>query len=197
MQIAFTGDVMLGRLVNKVLCKGKFTYVRGDTLDIIRTADLSLINLECVISSIGKQWNRTFKMFHFRAHPNAINVLKAADIDYVSLANNHVLDYETEALLDMLDLLDKNQIKHSGAGRNLKEAMKPAIITIKESGSKSDNDESRSGNSSRDNSIRIGIVSLTDNEPGWEATKSSAGINYIPINLKKRESQEKKKRCKK
>jgi poly-gamma-glutamate capsule biosynthesis protein CapA/YwtB (metallophosphatase superfamily) len=101
------------------------------------------------------------------------------------------LDYETEALLDMLDLLDKNQIKHSGAGRNLKEAMKPAIIPIKDSGSKSDNDESRSGNSSRDNSIRIGIVSLTDNEPGWEATKGSAGINYIPINLKKRESQEK------
>lgn len=27
------------------------------------------------------------------------------------------------ALLDMLDLLDKNQIKHSGAGRNLEEAM--------------------------------------------------------------------------
>jgi hypothetical protein len=37
-----------------------------------------------------------------------------------------VLDYETEALLDMLEILDKNQIKYSGVGRNLKEAMKPA-----------------------------------------------------------------------
>ena len=78
MQIAFTGDVMLGRLANKVLYKDKFTYIWGDTLDIIRTADLSLINLECVISSIGKQWNRTFKVFNFRTHPNAINVLKGS-----------------------------------------------------------------------------------------------------------------------
>lgn len=98
MQIAFTGDVMLGRIANKVLYKDKFTCVWGDTLDIIRTADLSLINLECVISSIDKQWNRTFKVFNFRNHPNTINVLKAADIDYVSLANNHVLDYETSII---------------------------------------------------------------------------------------------------
>jgi hypothetical protein len=55
MQIAFTGDVMLGRLLNKMLCKDNFTYVWVDTLAIILAANLSLINLECVISSIGNQ----------------------------------------------------------------------------------------------------------------------------------------------
>lgn len=202
MQIAFTGDVMLGRLINKVLCKENSTYVWGDTLPIILAANLSLINLECVISSIGKQWNKTLKMFHFRAHPNAINVLKAGHIEYVSLANNHVLDYETEALLDMLEILDRNQIKYSGAGINLKEAMKPAILTVNDSRSKKEeNDGSgvsavgrHNGSSgSNNNSIRIGIVSLTDNEPEWEATESSAGINYIPINLRKRVSGKGKK----
>ena len=128
MKIAFTGDVMLGRLVNSVLSNDKFTYVWGDTLNVIRAADLSLINLECVVSSVGKEWDKTFKVFHFRAHPEAINVLKVAGIDYVSLANNHVLDYDNEALIEMLDLLDKNEIRHSGAGRNLKEAMEPAIL---------------------------------------------------------------------
>ena len=90
--------------------------------------DLSLINLECVVSSVGKEWDKTFKVFHFRAHPEAINVLKVAGIDYVSLANYHVLDYDNEALIEMLDLLDKNEIRHSGAGRILKEAMEPAIL---------------------------------------------------------------------
>ena len=117
---------MLGRLVNSVLSKSNYAYVWGDTIDIIRNADISLINLECVIASTGTEWNKTFKLFHFRSHPEAIEVLKAASIDYVSLANNHTLDYDIEALIEMLNLLDKNKIAHSGAGRDLNEAMKDA-----------------------------------------------------------------------
>jgi hypothetical protein len=44
---------MLGRLVNSVLSNDKSTYVWGDTLNVIRGVDLSLINLECVVSSAG------------------------------------------------------------------------------------------------------------------------------------------------
>ena len=33
--------------------------------------------------------------------------------------------------------------------------------------------------------VKIGLVSLTDNEPEWEATENSPGINYIPIKLRK------------
>jgi len=68
LQLAIAGDVMLGRLVNTVLSKSNYAYVLGDTIDIIRNADLSLINLECVIASTGTEWNKTFKVFHFRAH---------------------------------------------------------------------------------------------------------------------------------
>jgi poly-gamma-glutamate synthesis protein (capsule biosynthesis protein) len=70
-------------------------------------------------------WNNTFKVFHFRAHPEAIDVLKAASIDYASLANNHTLDYDIKALND---LLDTNKIAYSAAGRNLKEVMKASVL---------------------------------------------------------------------
>lgn len=234
MKILFTGDVMLGRLLNNVLNWENYMYIWGDTLDIIRNADLSLINLECAISSKGKEWNKTFKVFHFRADPEAIEVLRTAHIDYVSLANNHVLDYDIEALLDTLDLLDENGIAHSGAGRNLKEAMQPAILELKRKALSSDtnniksvlrnvrhtndtlktgginkrNDgvsgsiysESRcdkgfilsnkskykndnSNDNNNDDNIRVGIVSLTDNQSEWEARENYPGINYIPINL--------------
>lgn len=76
-------------------------------------------------------WNNTFKVFHFRAHPEAIDVLKAASIDYASLANNHTLDYDIKALnemLNLLDLLDTNKIAYSAAGRNLKEVMKASVL---------------------------------------------------------------------
>lgn len=108
MKIALTGDVMLGRMVNSVLSLDKYTYVWCDIIQFMRQADLSLINLECVIASIGTEWTKTWKPFHFRAGLEAIEVLKKASIDYVSLANNHTLDYETEALMEMIDMLDKN-----------------------------------------------------------------------------------------
>jgi poly-gamma-glutamate capsule biosynthesis protein CapA/YwtB (metallophosphatase superfamily) len=190
MQILFAGDVMLGRLVNEVLANAQFTYVWGDTIDIIKRADFSLINLECPVSSKGKEWNKTFKVFHFRANLDAIQVLNSASIDYVSLANNHILDYDIEALLDTLDILDKNNISHSGAGRNLKEAMKPAIIEKKLKPKPSNNHDSyynvhneEVNNNDSKNTIRIGLISLTDNEPEWEAKYDQAGINYIPTAL--------------
>jgi poly-gamma-glutamate synthesis protein (capsule biosynthesis protein) len=154
---------MLGRLVNSVLDSNSYAYVWGDTIDIIRNADLSLINLECVISSKGTKWTKTFKLFHFRANPDAIRVLKTALIDYVSLANNHTMDYGEEALQEMLELLDSSGIRRSGAGTNLKEATTPAIL-----------EASRK---------KVAIVSLTDNQPEWEASPSGPGINYFPLSL--------------
>lgn len=154
---------MLGRLVNSVLDNKGYAYVWGDTINIIRNADLSLINLECVISSKGAEWTKTFKMFHFRANPDAIKVLKTASIDYVSLANNHTLDYGEEALQEMLELLDNSRIQHSGAGMNLKEATDCVILNV---GSK-----------------KVAVLSLTDNQPEWEASPISPGINYIPLSL--------------
>jgi poly-gamma-glutamate synthesis protein (capsule biosynthesis protein) len=187
MQILFTGDVMLGRLVNNVFANNEFTYVWGNTINIIKGADFSLINLECSISSRGKEWNKTFKVFHFRVNPDAINVLNSAAIDYVALANNHILDYDVEAFLDTVDLLNKNNISHSGAGKNLKEAIKPAFMKkkLKPKLSKINsncNYEFEENNNSK-NAITIGVISLTDNEPQWEAKGNSAGINYVPIVL--------------
>jgi poly-gamma-glutamate capsule biosynthesis protein CapA/YwtB (metallophosphatase superfamily) len=152
-------------MVNSVLDKDRYTYVWGDTIDIFRKVDLSLINLECVISSKGREWSKTFKLFHFRANPEAIQVLKRASIDYVALANNHTLDYGYEALEKMLHLLQENGVSYSGAGRNLTEATISAIL--------------RSGN------VKVGVTALTDNQPEWEASLHTAGINYIPLSLEK------------
>ncbi len=170
--LAFTGDVMLGRLVNEIIHHMGPLYVWGDTLPLLKKAHLRLINLECVIAENGYQWDKTPKMFFFRADPPAIDVLKVAGIDYVSLANNHTLDFGEDAMIEMLNHLDKAGIVHAGAGRNLHEASKPAVLEV--------------------GGMRVGVISFTDNEPPFAATRTSAGTNYIPITegvlLKVRES---------
>jgi poly-gamma-glutamate capsule biosynthesis protein CapA/YwtB (metallophosphatase superfamily) len=162
MNIALTGDVMLGRMVSETIIESPFlplTTVWGDVLPLLLKADLRLINLECVISRTGQEWRPQEKAFHFRADPRTIDVLRAARIDCVTLANNHILDYGPDALLECLSLLRQGDIHHTGAGRNLEEALRPAIIDCE-------------GN-------RFAIVALTDNEPEWEASEQQPGVNVI------------------
>jgi poly-gamma-glutamate capsule biosynthesis protein CapA/YwtB (metallophosphatase superfamily) len=162
MKIAITGDVMLGRLVNRQMVAKDFLAPEslwGDVLPLFLSADCRLINLECVISSRGQPWNPLHKPFHFRAKPRAIELLQAARVDCATLANNHVLDYGPEALLDCLHLLKDAHIQQTGAGANLHEALTPAFLD--------------------DADGRIAIIALTDNEPQWEANESRPGVNYI------------------
>src|SRR3990170_3893376 len=117
--LAFNGDVMLGRIVNEMIGHMGASYVWGDTLPLIKKADMLLINLECVIAKDGTQWHKTPKVFFFKADPHAIDVLKIAGVNYVSLANNHTLDFGEEALLEMLNRLDE-------AGRSCRGRSQPA-----------------------------------------------------------------------
>jgi poly-gamma-glutamate synthesis protein (capsule biosynthesis protein) len=161
-----TGDVMLGRAVDQSLrCFGP-AHPWGDLLALLREADLTVVNLECVIAGGGRPWSRWPKVFHFRADPVAIEALQRAGVDCVTLANNHVLDYEEEALLEMLDRLRRGGIAFTGAGHDLEEARRPAMLGAA--------------------GLRVGVVAFTDNEPGWAARPDGPGTNHIPITLEER-----------
>jgi len=159
--LIFLGDTMLGRTVSEYIVKNEPEYVWGDTLPILKSADAVIDNLEAVIAKGGKEWKPT-KVFYFKSDPKAIDVLKAANITYTANANNHAMDFDREALLEMLDHLDKANIAHSGAGKNLKEAMKPAFLNA--------------GN------LKLAVISWTDNEPGWLAGDDLPGVHYLPVN---------------
>ena len=59
----------------------------------------------------------------------SIEVLKKLNVIGVSLANNHMMDFGEEGLSNTIKLLDENNILHTGAGKNVEEALKPMIIT--------------------------------------------------------------------
>src|SRR5262245_1606953 len=108
--IAMAGDVMLGRGVNETIRRFGADHPLGNMLEALRSADLTLINLECVIASGGRPWMRWPKVFHFKADPIAIETLRLAGVDGICLANNHTLDFEEEAFLEMIALLEQNRI---------------------------------------------------------------------------------------
>ncbi|MBV9278851.1 MAG: CapA family protein [Chloroflexi bacterium] len=152
---------MLGRLMNETLQQLGPPHPWGDTLPLLRAADLRLINLECVIAESGRPWTRTPKAFHFRADPIAMETLRLAGIDCVSLANNHVLDYEEAAFREMLRRLDEAGIARAGAGENLAEAIRPSILQAR--------------------GLRVAVVAFTDNQPEWAATPSGPGVHFVRV----------------
>jgi poly-gamma-glutamate synthesis protein (capsule biosynthesis protein) len=87
-----------------------------------------MVNLENPITYCSQ---KVEKEFNFRMNPKYLSVLQLARINVVTLANNHILDYGSDGLLDTIHYLDSLRIKHVGAGNDLEEARKPTIFEIK------------------------------------------------------------------
>ncbi|MCH8029852.1 MAG: CapA family protein [Candidatus Dadabacteria bacterium] len=159
MKLGFMGDVMIGRLVNEqISLKGDYVYPWGDVLPLILQTDINIINLEATLTTSGK---KVPKVFNFKANPEKVRTLSAARIDVCNLANNHIMDFSKEGLIETARVLEEAGIKHVGAGRNISRAREAAV-------------QERGG-------VTVGVISCTDNEPDWCATEDRPGTNYIKV----------------
>jgi len=159
--LAFVGDIMLGRHIDNRIGTTRPRDFWGDTLSVLQSADAVIGNLECPITLHPLQWRRTWKAFRFRARPQAVDVLEAANVRMVNLANNHMLDFQEEGLRDTIAYLGKAGIGHAGAGRDAYDAAKPALIDVA--------------------GVKIGMIGFTDRMPEWRAGHCAPGINYVKL----------------
>jgi poly-gamma-glutamate capsule biosynthesis protein CapA/YwtB (metallophosphatase superfamily) len=125
-RLALAGDTMLGRSVGAELARRPpQSFVEPVLVEIVRDADFFLLNLECCISERGEPVPKTF---NFRAPPAAVELLAHLGVDCVTLANNHALDFGTDALLDTFEHLRAGGIPWVGAGTTVEEARAPVHV---------------------------------------------------------------------
>src|ERR1700680_2577104 len=128
--LAFTGDVMFGRTVNSHMLATApndpypFTY----TGDFLRGFDLTIGNLECVISNLGVP---VPKSYNFRGDARAYDRLLGAGFDLVSVANNHSGDYGKAAFLDEFLTLPRLGLTPIGGGLNRRQAHMPVYKSLR------------------------------------------------------------------
>jgi poly-gamma-glutamate capsule biosynthesis protein CapA/YwtB (metallophosphatase superfamily) len=140
-------------------------YVWGDALAELerRAPDVRLINLETSITTHEEWWRG--KHIHYRMHPANLTCLTAARIDCCALANNHVLDWGTEGLLETLACLRSVGIATAGAGAHLEEARAPAVLEVPGKG-------------------RVLVFSLGTESSGvppeWAAGTDRPGVELLP-----------------
>jgi poly-gamma-glutamate synthesis protein (capsule biosynthesis protein) len=157
-KLAFLGDLMLGRGVSQKLRNHPPEWFWGNALPILRQADAAIANLEAPITAHDERWRRTWKLFHFKADPAAVRILTAANIRFVCLANNHMLDYGESGLRDTVEALDRVGILHAGAGRTMAAAAAPQVLELP--------------------GLKVGLIAATDNMREFAATADGPGTNY-------------------
>lgn len=98
--------------------------------ETLNKADLVYANLEgLLVKSVGTKIDIPDKPEWTHPGPDAVKALKPANLKVVGVANNVASGREN--ILKSLKNLDANGIIHTGAGRNIDEAHKPAIVERK------------------------------------------------------------------
>lgn len=154
--LAAVGDIMLGRSIAGTVAARGANYPFAAAAPLLAGADLRFANLELPLTERGRP---APKDYVFRASPDSAIALKDAGFGVITLANNHMLDYGAEGLLDTVAALDRVGVMHIGAGRDSATAHSPTVATV--------------------NGLRVAFLGYintpNDSRSGWVAESMAAG----------------------
>ncbi len=121
------GDIMLGRTIADLILNEGFQAPFAFTANTLSSADVTIGNLECPISTRGEAAQKNYV---FRSPFAAAKSLSYAGFDILSLGNNHILDYGVEGLTDTLTALMSENILVVGAGLDASQAYAPQFLEL-------------------------------------------------------------------
>src|SRR5690554_976332 len=152
MKILITGDLV----INKTFLNDN---ISPEVINLFQSSDYNIVNLEAPVTESNLKILKTRP--HLKSEKEStLEILKALNINLCTLANNHVLDYDEQGVLDTINFCKENNIQTVGAGNNLEEASKTLYFDSAEG--------------------KIAIVNFAENE--WSsATEKTAGANPMDI----------------
>ena len=100
----------------------------GSVADFIKSCDIRMTNLETNLSDFQFYGNQYSGGTWLNTRSKYIEELFRYGFHYFGNANNHCMDYSYGGMLSTIDVLESYGMHHSGTGRSLEDAAKPAII---------------------------------------------------------------------
>jgi poly-gamma-glutamate synthesis protein (capsule biosynthesis protein) len=130
-----------------------------EIIDLFNKSDFRIINLEAPVTDCKSKIIKTGP--HLKSNRDLTRqTLLNLNTNLVTLANNHVLDYDEKGVLDTLNFCRKNNIETVGAGKNKMEASKVFYLN--------------------DKNCKVAIINIAENE--WaSATSEKAGANGMNL----------------
>ena len=159
-KILIVGDYCPRYRVEKLFENSRYNDVFENIIPIVNSVDYSLINFECSVVS-DSAIKGIFKIGpNLRCSENAVEALKNAGFNLVTLANNHIYDFGSKGVIETLLACRKYEIDSIGVGKNLIEAQEIFYRLIKDK--------------------KFAFVNFCENEFSI-ASKNNAGAN--PLNI--------------
>ena len=129
MKVLIGADLVPTETNTELFAAGDVRELVGDALlEILRSADLRVFNLELPLtdkaSPIAKNGPTLI------APTAAVAAYKALGVDWLTAANNHIMDQGIAGLESTRKVLEENSIGYLGIGDGLAEAAKPRIVEI-------------------------------------------------------------------
>ena len=129
--------------------------------DSLADADYTIANLE---TTIGKYRDMDYSGFPlFNTPESLLDAVRDAGVDFLTLANNHMLDRYFDGMKATVAHVEEYGFAHGGANRTQEEHDAPVIVEV--------------------NGIRIGMICCTQMTNGMETNCNHAvveyGVNYL------------------
>src|SRR5690606_36954172 len=152
MKILITGDIVISKPYS-------FSQISDEIRDVFSQSDYNIVNLEAPVTESTSKILKTGP--HLKSEKEStLEVLKALNINLCTLANNHVLDYDEQGVIDTLNFCQKNNIDTVGGGKNKRNASKVFYLQTEVG--------------------KIAIINIAENE--WaSATDTTAGANGMDL----------------
>ncbi len=156
-RILIAGDFVPYYRIKQQIEDGKFSEVFGSTQSYTGKADYSIVNFESpVVNRNAFPISKTGP--NLKCTAKAIEAIKYAGFNCITLANNHIRDYGDVGVESTIEICKKNGIEYVGGGLNKKDAEKILFKNIE--------------------GKKFAIINVCENE--WSvATESYAGAAAI------------------
>src|SRR5690606_35908272 len=109
MKIIITGDFVISQPY-------KVDNISSEVYSLFQNSDYNIVNLEAPVTESTSKILKTGP--HLKSEKEStLEVLKALNINLCTLANNHVLDYDEQGVLDTINFCKENNIQTVGADK--------------------------------------------------------------------------------
>lgn len=162
MKLIIAGDYCPRHGLKDIIEKGDFSQIFSEVKSVISEADYAIVNLECpVIDGCEKPIAKSGPSLG--ANYKALEAIKYAGFDCVTLANNHFKDFGGTGCINTFNCLKKVEIEYVGAGVDLLDASKVLYVNVE--------------------GDKVGIINVCENEFSIATTDSPGSNPFDPISL--------------
>ncbi len=163
--IRAVGDVMMHEAQLEAAARPgegyDFSAQYADIAPSLMAADYTIANLETTVGLYSDQPYSGFPMFN--APPELLTALGEAGVDFVTMANNHILDRFYDGMLRTMDNVEAAGLAYGGVNRSKEEQLEPNIVEV--------------------GGVKLGMLCYTDYTNGLEKRSDpqarESGVNYI------------------